>query len=110
MDEDEADVEAFAAWLAQREVHERLLTDLAVEHGWNLEVDVVNCEECGEDSIDGGWSFGIGYVFADPDGFIIMYDPDMNDPNVDNTITWHTREVEGVPLLVDMLLAKFPMD
>lgn len=109
MEDDEAEAQALAEWLAQKEVHERLLTDLAVEHGWDLEVNVETCEECGEDNIDGGWSFGIGYVWADPDGFIVMYDPEMSNPDADNTIMWHTREVEGVPLLVDMLLARFPM-
>lgn len=107
MDDDEAE-ESLAEWLAQKEVHERLLTDLAVEHGWDLEVEVVQCEECKEDSINGGWSFGIGYIWADPDGFVVMYDPDTSNPDRDNTIMWHTREIEGVPLLVDMLLVRFP--
>lgn len=106
MDDEEVE-QAFEEYRAQKGANEDALSALALARNWELEVDLLECDACGDNDIESGWNFGIGLVFADADGFCVMYDPDMDDPDTDNTLTWLCDEIEEAIVLIEMLLVRF---
>lgn len=100
--------EALAEYMQAQRENAEALTKVATEKGWSLHVEIDECEDCGGTSIEEAWRFSdIGYVWADADGFGVMYDPDIDNEDIDRTCQWECERLEAAVMLVEMLQAQF---
>jgi hypothetical protein len=84
------------------------LHNFATSQGFEIDIEIGNCDECGEDHVEEAWWWGHGFMWSTYDGFTVVYDPDPSDPEVDAPL-WEMEGLPEVVLLVDMLRIRFPV-
>lgn len=92
----------------------RELTEFAIEHGLNLDVQVTQCDHCGTDHIEEAWVWAkndagsLGVVYASFDLFTVHYDTNTEDEDAP-CYEWDCEAIEEADLLISMLRARFEL-
>lgn len=102
------------AFLAECTALSGALTQFAVERGFDLDVHVFQCDDCGTDHVEEGWvwakndagAFGVVYVSFDL--ICVMLDTNENDEDAP-WYEWDCERIEEADLLISMIKQRFDL-
>lgn len=99
------DIEAAA--VALLEANQRQLTEHALAQGWEMDVDMEECDGCGEQHINESWWWGHGWLFVTIDSFVVSLDTDPEDITSD-LMSWECETWGEAMFLLDLLSPQWP--
>lgn len=92
----------------------RELTDFAAEHGFELDVQVIECENCQTNHIEEAWVWAknglgaLGVVYASFDLYCVHFDTNVDDEEAP-CYEWDCEAIEEADLLISMLRTRFDL-
>lgn len=99
--EDDIEQELLEAEAANK----RSLSDYAASQEWTLDVQIDECD-CGNTHIAEGWWWGHGFIWTDPEGFCVTFDPDPDDLETE-VRCYEAADIADALFLIDTLSASF---